>query len=224
MLSYFRELPDYAGRLLWRMDTATGIIIGLAFFLIAYLTGLSQNLVVVITVAIIMLSAMEAGYQIYREERTMRSEVEKDVIVKANLSSLAANMPDPGPDKSSLTVEVILEIWVKEDVSTDMLALNLIYVYDRSWWQFWKRTRFPQTGIPAKENKDSTLYRKRIYAQQFQPHRESFTFEYVGDRHIEGDPHWVLELVLTTGVPVGEHRIPIFIDHDLEERRANPPL
>lgn len=224
MLIYFRELPDYAGRLLWRMDTATGIIIGLAFFLIAYLTGLSQNLVVIITVAIVVLSAIEAGYQIYREERVLRSKLETEVVVKAALSALSANHPDPGSDKSSLMVHVVWEIWVKQDVSTDKLALNLIYVYDKPRWKFWKRTRFPQTGIPAKDQ-DSTWYRKRISAQRVQPFTDSATFEYVGDRHIEGDPHWELELVLVTGVPAGEHRIPVSInDEKWEERGTNPPL
>ena len=153
----------------------------------------------------------------------MRAERESSIKVTAQPSSWAINLPDPGPDKVSLSVRVIWEVWVKEDIATDKLALNLIYVYDKPGWKFWKKTRFPQTGIPPKGQ--GTRYRKRIGAKGTQPFRDEATFEYVGDREEEGDPHWLLELVLITGMPTGEHRIPVFIDYDeMRSRGTYPPL
>lgn len=224
MNSYIRELPEYVGRLLWRMDTISGIAVGLGFFVGATLVGVSQNVVVYGTLGIITFSALEAAYALYRQERVMRSERERTVRVTARLGSLSANIPDPGPGKESISAHIFWEIWVGQDVSTDKLALNLIYVYDRPRWQFWKRARFPKTGIPPK-GQDTTQYRKRIHENQFQPFKDDAVFEYVGDRMEQGDPHWLLELVLLTGVPVGEHRIPVFIDYEeLQSRGTNPPL
>jgi len=145
------------------------------------------------------------------------------VRVTARLGSLSANIPDPGPDKVSLSVHVFWEVWVNQDVSTDRLGLNLIYVYDKRWWQFWRKTRFPQKGIPPK-GQDTTQYRRRIYASESQPFKDDAIFEYVADR-TGFEPHWELELVLVTGVPSASYRIPVFIDYDeLRSRGTNPPL
>lgn len=224
LMNYLRGIPDYTGRLLFRMDTACGIVLGIVFFVVLTYAGLDQRVNASVAVAIIVLSAIEAGYGLYRKEQTVRSELESNVRVAARLGSYSANIPDPGPDKMSIKVEVFWEVWVKEDVSTDKLALNLIYTYDKPWWQFWKRTRFPQTGIPPNGH-DTSHYRKRILASQYQPFKDNGTFEYVEDRATEGDPHWELELVLITGMPAGEHRIPVFIDYEeMRARRTNPPL
>jgi len=178
-----------------------------------------------ISVAVTLTLLFEATYGVYREERQMRAERESEVRVAVIPSSWAFNYPDPGPDKVSLRVHVILEVWVKEDVSTDKLALNLIYVYDKPWWKFWKKTRFPKEGIRP-NGQDGTQYRRKISADDRQPYRDDgLTFEYVGNRGDKGDPHWLLELVLITGMPVGEHRIPVFIDEEeLRSRGAKLTL
>lgn len=223
-MNYLQGVPHYTGRLLWRMDTVVGILVSLVFFIVAVATGVSQDIIVFVTLAIVVLSAIEAGYGLYREERVMRSRLEQNVRVTAKLGSFSANVPDPGPQKVSIKAGVQWEVWVKEDVSTDQVALNIIYTYDKPWWKIWKRTTFPQKGIPP-DGADSTLYRKRINANETQPFKGSATFEFVGDRYIEGDPHWELELVLITGMPAGVHRIPVYIDYEeMQSRGTNPPL
>ena len=223
-MRYLTELPEYLGRCLRRIDAICGVAIGIFFFLITYVANVDQRVSITISVAIIIFSLLEAGYGIYRQERIMRAERESHVRLTARLDSLSANMPDPGPDKSSLRVHVSWELWVDQDVSTDKLALNIIYVYRKGWWQFWKRVRYPQAGIPAKDY-ETTQYRMRIHAGDRQPYKGGAVFEYVGDKMERGDPHWLLELVLVTGMPPGEHRTPVFIDYDeLHRRGTNPPL
>ena len=58
----------------------------------------------------------------------MRRAREQDVRVTATVGSLATNIPDPGPDRASLTVQVVWEVWASRDILTDRLALNLIHV------------------------------------------------------------------------------------------------
>ena len=94
----------------------------------------------------------------------------------AGPSGLSANMPDPGPDKLSLTAHVIWDVWASREISTDKLALNMTHVYEKRWWRFWKKTRFPITGIPPKES-GTTQYRKRICANKL--FTDDARFEYI---------------------------------------------
>ncbi|MCH7836010.1 MAG: hypothetical protein IH864_04000 [Chloroflexi bacterium] len=224
MKAYIAWVSEYVSRVLKRLDTAAGIALGIGLFLVLFVAGgVGATLSVQISVGITLVLLFEATYGVFREERQMRAERESSIKVTAKPSSWAINHPDPGPDKVSLSVHVIWEVWVKEDISTDKLALNLIYVYDKPWWKFWKKTRFPQMGIPPKDQ--GTRYRKRIGAKGTQPFGDGATFEYIGDREEEGDPHWLLELVLITGMPAGEHRIPVFIeDYEMRSRGTYPPL
>ena len=157
----------------------------------------------------------------------LRDELERErtsVRVAARLTSLAANDPDPGPGMESLKVHVSWEIWVSQDASTDRLALNLIYLYDRPWWQLWRQRRLPKKGVPRMHH-DTSQYRKQIRAADPQPFQDDDWFEYLGRSDEDGDPHWLIELVLITGVPPGRHMVPVFIDYDeLRSRGTNPPL
>jgi len=224
MREHFSNLTDYLYRVAHKLDLYVGIGAGIIFFAIAYFASIGEQAVVTVTLAIFAVSLFLSGYGVYREERQMRAEREGGIKVAVRSGSWAFNYPDPGPDKVSLIVHLFWEVWVNQDVSTDKLALNLIHVYDRPWWQFWKQTRFPQIGIPRK-GKNSAQYRVMIYASDNQPFKDDGAFEYVGDRAEEGDPHWLLELVLITGMPVGEHRIPVSIDYEeMRTRGTNPPL
>ncbi len=147
--------------------------------------------------------------------------LEADVRVTARIGSISSNMPDPGPDKTRLVVHVFWEIWTDRDVvATDKLALNLIHVYDKPWWQFWKMTRFPQTGIPREGH--TVEYREKIYNNMLMPYRDDAVFEYITDRNPSNNAHWLLELVLVTGVPDRRYCIPIEIGN--LNRGNNPPL
>lgn len=218
---YFEGWPEYLGRAFQRVDLICGGVIAVAYFFLADHLGLGNHRNAV-TVVILVLSLIEAGYGVYREERGMRAEREKRVRITAKIGAFAANFPDPGPDKTSIQVRVVWEIWTDQDVATDRLALNMIYKYDRSRWHFWKRTRFPKTGISPKGG--STQYRKSIRVIDPQPFRDAAEFEYVTNRDIEGDPHWLLELVIVTGIPAAVHRIPIAFEDEYGIRGTNPPL
>lgn len=150
-------------------------------------------------------------------------DYENKVRVTAKLANLSQNPPDTDDDKVSLQVRVDWEVWSEKDVSVERLALNMIYDYGKGWWQFWKKSRKPITGIPP--NGESTYYRKRYNASADQPNTDHADFDYVADRESSKEAHWLLELVLITAIPKTEHRIPIFIDWDeMHSRGANPPL
>ncbi len=218
-----RLVPEYLKRCFLPIELICGGIIAVVYFFFADAGGLGGHRTL-ITAGIIEVALLTAGYHVFREERLLRTEREKAVRVTARLGSLAANMPDPGPGKVSLRVGVNWEVWVNQDVSTDKLALNLIYLYDRPWWQFWKKVRFPMKGL-APKGKDSTQYRKSFRTIDPQPIKDSAVFEYITDREGSKDPHWLLELILITGIPAGEHRIPVFIDYDeIESRGKSLPL
>lgn len=159
----------------------------------------------------------------YRHVRSTSIDRDSKVSVTAKLSNLSTNCPDPGPDKVSLRTSVIWEVWSLEDVSVDRLALNIIYDYGRRWWRFWKSGKVPMEGIPP--NGESTTYRIRYGASDRHPNVGHADFDYVADRDASAEPHWLLELVLITGLPRATHRIPVFIDWDeIHSRGTNPPL
>ena len=220
MRGYLMYLGDFLHHAVFRIESCVGVL-GIVAVVVSILVIKVPDAIILPAVVLVL---AEAGYGAYRGERAMRAEREAAVRATAKLGSLSANLPDPGPDKVSLRVHVFWEVWVNQDVSTDRLGLNLIYVYEKPWWQFWKKARRPKTGIPPK-GQDDTQYRKRIYASELQPFRDDAIFEYVGDRAEAEEPHWKLELVLIMGMPPGEHRIPIFIDYEeVRKRGTNPPL
>ena len=224
MKAHFAAFPDYLYRAASKLDLYVGVGAGILFLLVAYFTSIDQQTVATATVSIVALSFFMAGYGVYRDERELRAERDSALRMTAELVSLAANTPDPGPDRTRLTVQVLWEMWVQQDVSTDKLALNLIYVYDKPWWRFWKKTRFPQKGIPP-NMRDHNQYRKLLSATKPQPIKDSARFDYIAERNMPGDPHWLLELVLITGMPKGEYRIPVYIDYDkIQSRGTHPSL
>ena len=223
-MSYFSLFPEYARRWLLRADTAGGILVGLIWFVIAMLIDISGETALRVGLGILALVVVESGYGVFREERTMRAEREKNIRVTATLGSYSVNFSDPGPDKASIKATIAWEVWANEDVTFEKLVLNVIYVYDKHWWQFWKKTRFPKVGIPPTNRQEGTQYRKRVRASDPQPFVDHAQFEYVGNQEDE-DPHCLLELVLIAGMPVGEYRIPVFIDwNEIHSRGTNSPL
>jgi len=222
--SHFEDLPDFLYRALQKADFYIGILAGIAFALASYFASFNPGLIATGTILIVATSLFLGAYGVYREERKRRSDLENRIKLTAKIGSMSTNVPEPGPEKVSLRVHVFWEVWVSEDVSTDRLALNLTYLFDRPWWQFWQRNRFPVTGLPP-EGKDSTQYRKRLYANEEQPHKDDAVFVYLADRDGGADAHWLLELVLLTGVPIGQFRTPVFVDWEaLKSRGTFPPL
>ncbi len=223
MRDYFRYFPEYFGRCFRRIDFICGGVIALVYFFVADCIGLASQKTYVV-IAIVALSVLEASYGVYRQERIMRAEWEKNIKITARQGAISVNFPNPGSDKVSLSVHVLWEVWVNQDISVDSLGLNLIYVYKKHWWQLWKRTSVPQVGIPPK-GLGTTQYRRKYYANQIQPNHDEAVFEYIGDRKKAAKASFTLELVLTTGVPVGKYRIPVFTDWDeIRKRGTNPPL
>lgn len=209
------------------------VLIYTAAMAVINFTGLSEIKIANQTIqwpALVTIGAVIFVVLVVRQFMTYEGLLEEHrsvLRVTAQLGSFSANAPDPGPAKSSIRAHVFWEIWVSQDVATDKMGLNLIFEYDKPWWQFWwfwKRTKFPQVGIPQ-TGKDSTQHREWIRVGEFQPRKGDAVFEFVGNRDEPGDPHWLLELVLITGVPRGEYRVPIIPDWaGTRDRRHNPPL
>jgi hypothetical protein len=217
MFDYFRDLVDYLRRILFRVDTGAGI----AFLGLGYV--FREQVPTSLVLGIPLLLLLEGSFGVFREERARLIEHEQQVRVSARLVRYFSDTPEVDPGLVSLTVGVVWEIWVRHDVTTERLALNLIYLYDRHWWQFWKRTRFPQNGLP-REGYDDTLYRVNLRASDPQPLSDQADFVYIGEDTDES-PHWLLELVLITAMPVAEYRVPVFLDYaELHRRGSHPPL
>ena len=224
-MSFLRYVPEYSWRCFKHIDFILGgLIATVVWYLVAEPIGLT-NYKSRIAVLLITITCALASYAVFREERIMRSKREQSLQFRATLGALSVNYPDPGPDKESLMAHVTWEIWTNETIYTKYIGLNVIYVYDRPWWQFWKKTRFPQTGIPIK-GAQSTEYRVQLPTNQYQPFTGEADFEYIADRESSSDPHWILELVLITGMPPGRYSAPVTILDPAERlrRESNPPL
>lgn len=223
MLNYLSELPDYARRLLIRVDTGSGILLGIVFFLAARPLGLGDGLSFIISAAIIAIAILEAGFALYRQEREMRAEREKELWIDARISKYSANIPDPGPDKMSMSITVLCAVWTSIDATTSNVGLNVIWGYRNHWWEFWKKNRVYKEGLPLVPE-TTTEFIRSLRAIDPQPIRWQFDFEYVADVIAGEDPHWFLELVVKTGIPPGTYRIPISLEHLAGPRITNPPL
>lgn len=216
------DIWDYGWLVFRRVDFACGGVLAIIYFFAAEHIGLG-NYKGYVTVGIVVVAVIEASYAVYRKERVMRSEREQHTRVTARISSIAANVPDPGPTMSSLRVDVYWEMWTDRVVTLDQMALNFIYGYDRPWWNFWAKRLVPQKGLP-RQGADSTEFRLTIQ-ENMSPYHDIATFEYSAPRNTAYNPHWLLEFVIKTGMPLGEYRIPIFLDHDeLRRRGTHPPL
>jgi len=222
---YFRYLPSYAAHAFRLLDLILGGITLVIILLLAKVLGAQPQTLGLITVAVVSLVVWESGYRAYREEREVRAERESNIRVEAKLSSIAVNVPDPGPDKVSLRAEVYWEMWVDRVVTLNEMGLNVIYVYDKPRWKFWKNTRFPKTGIPRK-GQDTTQFRLTIDEMMGRPYHDIATFEYVADKEASAEPHWLLEFVIKTGMPIGNYRVAIAppTREELLLRGTHPPL
>jgi hypothetical protein len=221
---YFAQLPEYGVRCAQRLDLFLGIVAGVAFYLVAVACGLGRSVIVPVTIGIMVLGALEAGYGVYRQERIIRAEREAKIRLSASPGSQSWNYPDPGPDKVSLKTHVYWEIWADVDISTAKICLNIIGVRRKTWWQVWRLFKPREErllGLPPKGQDDFT-YRKSFRAIDPQPIRDDAEFEYHGPFDWDKDGYWRWELVLLTGSPDG--RFSAEVDARLHERGSRKPL
>jgi len=205
MARYVAGLPEWLGRVLIRADTLGGIGLGIVLFLLAALFAQVRGVAMPLGVVFVVLTLLEASYGVYLSEREMRAERERKLWVDAKIARLAANYPDPGPDKVSLGVTVVCEVWTSIDATTSDVGLNVIYMWRDHWWEFWKRGTRRMVGL-SPDGQDSTKFRRSIRAADPQPIRWQFNFDYVAER-TDDDPHWLIELVLKTGIPPDTIRV-----------------
>jgi len=194
--SYLSGWPEYLFRTFHRIDLVCGGVIAVLYFFFAGYLPLDNHRGLV-TGAIIVAAFVEAGYGVYREERTTRSEREKKFWVEARIIGFSANEPDPGPTKTSIGVKVLCEIWTSIDVTSDALGLNILWGYRNHWWELWRKDRVAKEGLPP-VGEQTTRFRKSLRAADPQPIRWQLDFQYVADRFTADDPHWFLELVIKT--------------------------
>jgi hypothetical protein len=117
-------LGEFLHHAVFRIESLLGVF-GIIIVIFSILVVKIPDAIILPAVIVVL---AEAGYGAYRKERQMRAERERSVRLTARVGSLSANLPDPGPDKVSLSVHVFWEVWTDQDVSTDKMALNLIYV------------------------------------------------------------------------------------------------
>lgn len=153
-----------------------------------------------------------------------RGAIGAEVSVEAKLGGQAMNWPGPGKGQVSISVHVIWDVWVRtEDIWTSDVAVNIVRLPRRRSWELWKKRRAPWKGMTIK-GQESAQYRGCYRKDVTQPVRDEATFECVGEYRWHKDP-FELEFVLKTGVPKGEHRLPLAIDwKEMRARGTNPPL
>jgi len=226
MKEHFSDLPAFLYAVAHKVTLYVGVGAGIIFVIFAYLTSMDTRTITTLTVAIIGLSLLLAAYGVYHEERAMRSKLEERVRIAARVSRQVKNIPDPGKDKESLEVHLVWDMWAREETATDQLALNLIYVYEKHWWQFWEKAKSPKFGM-SRNGQESIQYRRIIgISAAQQPDRDEGVFKWAGDKKtLRGVRGFELELVLVTGMPPGRYSVPVAIDwKEIRSRGSNPPL
>jgi hypothetical protein len=146
------------------------------------------------------------------------AEIQSSVRVTASLQSMSP-LPRGDTGRTRFRAEVAWEVWVDRDVSTDQLALNVLHEYERPWWRLRRTKRVAVQGV-APVGEGSLQYRRLILASAQQPFQDGAAFEFEPGRDAEGDPRWVFELVLKTGVPLGEYRVELEARDDGEGDRG----
>jgi hypothetical protein len=221
MKQYFALLPEYLGRLANRVDLWVTILAGVIFFVVALIFGLGRA-AAPFTLAIILVAALEAGYNVYREERVMRAERDAKVRLTVRPVSMSWNHPDPDPKKTRVELRVEWEIWTDIDIKTSQICLNIIEIRPKKWWpirRLFQPSRRALEGLRPK-GQDTYQYRKSLRADAPQPIQDSADFEYETLR--DDDRTLGFELVLETGSPFGKYRT----DVDLRpwDRGSRKPL
>ncbi len=222
MTNYLAQLPEYLSRCFQRLDLIIGVSLGVIFFLVALLVGLGSSVTVPVTMTIVIVAALEAGYFVYREERIVRAEREAKVRLNASPGSLAWNVPEPGAGKTRCKATICWEIWTDIDIKTARLCLNILGIRHKKWWQVFRPREVPLIGLPPK-GQDTFQYRKTFRAIDPQPIIGDTEFEYEGPLDWpDKEGEWALELVLETGSPAGTYRA--IVDSRLWERGTREPL
>jgi len=221
MKQYFALLPEYLARCANRVGLWVTILAGVVFFVVASAFGLDR-VTVPVTMAIILLGALEASYSAYREERIMRAERDAKVRLSARPVLMSWNHPDADPEKTSVGLRVEWEIWTDIDIKTSEICLNIIEIRRRERWPIWglsQPTRKALEGLRPK-GQDTYQYRKSIRESDTQPFQDSGEFEYEGLR--DDDRTLGFELVLKTGSPFGTYRADV--DFRPWDRDSRKPL
>lgn len=201
MRSYFQYIPNYLKRLLLRIDSIFGIVVGVI------LVTVQLEEVGLIILAIIV---VEAGYGVFREERIMCSSYEKQIRIIAKQGSLMQNIPinneKPLPkDESSIRVGIQLEIWSDIDAHTAKLKLNFVGYRHKRWYQIWKYLLSKSKRLFGLciEGHDHSIYRKHIDKNN-QPFIDNVNFYWRGKtKDIKWGDLTGLELALEMGTPKG---------------------
>jgi hypothetical protein len=216
-MSYLGQLPEYLGRCLQRLSLIIGILGGVIFFLVAAPLGLGASVTVSVTMAIIILGALEAGYFVYREERVMRTK--RDSAIRLTASPASFRWDGSDPEKVKLRAHVRWEIWTDIDFKTADVGLNIVGIRHKKWRQVFRPTEKALVGLPPK-GQDTSQYRKSFRVIDPQPIEGDAEFEYEGPLHWDDDSY--LELVLRTGSPAG--RYSARVDPRLWGRGSREPL
>ena len=178
----------------------------------------SPGLFVLLAILILGITALNRLARLHEELEKYQSRVR----LVARPGSISWNVPDPGPSKIRLTAHIHWEIWTDIDIRTSALALNLVGIRLREWWQIWRVFQSevkPLMGLRIKGN-DTPDYRKTFAAKSPQPIQDNAEFEYEGPLSWDGPVSLVL--VLKTGSPPG--RFTSTVDPRLWERGSKSPL
>ena len=156
----------------------------------------------------------------------LREEIavlKSSVRLTATIESMEP-VPTGSAARTTFRAGVHWEVWVDRDVATDQLALNVVHEYDRPWWKLRRSKRVAVQGIPA-QGESTTQYRRQILSSEPQPFADTATFEFEPERGAHGEPRWIFELVLKTGVPLAEYRVELPAPRNATETaHALPPL
>ena len=221
MLEYFRYVGEYSRRVLRRMSTAVGVLLGLGAIVAAVLFGWTIETVGAIEVTILLVVGVEAAYGVFRQERSARAQWEQQASLIAKPASLAWNLRNPAPDEVDFEITVVFEIWTSIDLNTSEMVLNVIGISEASR-KLWRKRGPGQRRLfgVRPRGQDTAIFRQAIREADAQPYSGEAVFDWRGTFEWKGPVQF--ELAIRIGMPSLVLRD--VIDSRMWERGATAPL
>ena len=220
-VEHFRYMGEYSRRVLRRMSTAVGVVVGLGAIAAAVIFDWKAETVAVIEVIILLVVGVEATYGVFRQERSARAEREQQASLIAKPASLAWNLRNPAPDEVDFEITVVFEIWTSIDLNTSELVLNVVGVSGASR-KFWRKRgpgRRRLFGVRPR-GQDTAIFRQAIRAVDAQPYSGEAVFDWRGKFEWKGPVQF--ELAIRIGTPSLVLRD--VVDSRMWERGTTAPL
>jgi hypothetical protein len=149
------------------------------------------------------------------------SELKDNIRLIATARTIDVHMISP--HEAAIHIVVDFEIWVKTDIHTSGLILNIVSSrLHTPMWKIWKILKdYPPLRRSIGIRAEGDPYLKSIRCSDPQPFKDTATFKWVGDEKlIAWSPIFYPELALDIAMPKDIRRV--FLDKELYTRGLKP--